>query len=494
MMIDAPSRLGLPRGSQWLQALSRFSGPAGWLAWLSAVTLPLGASISYGSLNNFDVVNDTGGLCHGFEIEMEDLQSTEVTYTYDYNHYGTPRIIQDDSIPGHPRVRVRYESKAGPDGMFLAFTNPQDPAKPLAPTDGHAFTDPSVNLGGEHFGVGFTRNPSAVRYHWLVADPASPGNLLLGPAVYLSTPAFAYVPAAPGVAPARVEARVEPPEPEEGHPDRFGTPVWVKVFKTVQPSGHHLRLDELVTDDPRQAGRDDWAGDREAETEVEWRIFQKRPLKKADGEDLESADDLPKGDEMVTRRYEFFAYNGPVDPEDGEAKCENPDDCPGALGDYLGAQMAGFNVETPLGLIDHLQEGSLEEEYVRRGLVVGGNTPYAVRVSAGSLPPGLSLDGATGVLSGQPAATGSFAFTVTARDADGVEVAKAFTLAIPGPLAARVVGGQLQLNWTGAPDLTLQRCGSLGGSAWVEVPGSLGKSELAVPMEAEAAFFRVARQ
>ena len=34
------------------------------------------ASTSYGDLNNFDTVNDTGQECHGFEIEIDDIHST----------------------------------------------------------------------------------------------------------------------------------------------------------------------------------------------------------------------------------------------------------------------------------------------------------------------------------------------------------------------------------------------------------------------------------
>ena len=48
------------------------------------------ASIAYGSINNFDTVNDTSNVCHGFEIELDDIHSADITYTYDYNHYGTP--------------------------------------------------------------------------------------------------------------------------------------------------------------------------------------------------------------------------------------------------------------------------------------------------------------------------------------------------------------------------------------------------------------------
>src|ERR1039457_4077075 len=69
------------------------------------------ASIAYGSINNFDTVNDTGVPCHGFEIELDDIRSTDITYTYDYNHYGTPKITEDTfSVPGHTNVIVRYEA------------------------------------------------------------------------------------------------------------------------------------------------------------------------------------------------------------------------------------------------------------------------------------------------------------------------------------------------------------------------------------------------
>ena len=57
------------------------------------------ASIAYGSINNFDTVNDTSNVCHGFEIELDDIRSADITYTYDYNHYGTPRITEDNTDP-----------------------------------------------------------------------------------------------------------------------------------------------------------------------------------------------------------------------------------------------------------------------------------------------------------------------------------------------------------------------------------------------------------
>lgn len=423
------------------------------LALLSVLALPYAAhAVAYGSLNNFDVVNDTGGTCYGFEIELDDLHSTDISYTYDYNHYGVPKITEDNTDPLHPKVFVRYEAKKNPDGTFASFTNPQDPLHPLGATDGHAFTNPGVNLGGEHFGVGFNASPSVVKYHWLVEDITAPGTLVLGPAVNVATPTFNYIPAQPAV-PAQAQVVIVPPDPEvpeiENIP-QFGVPVWVKVIKTVQPSGHKIALNELLpldeVNDP--GGVAPWQGEVEQpETEVEWQVFQKRPPGNLDAQggegEIEAADDLPNGDETVTRRYEFYVYNGPTNPEDGEAQCDNPATCTDAdgnliadaVGNFIGAQMAGFNVETPLGLIDHLQDEDVFVPYVDRAVVVGGTEPYAVEVTTGVLPDGLALDPVSGVLSGTPVAIGAFAFTVKATDADNVVVTKDYTLAINGPVS-----------------------------------------------------------
>src|SRR5213592_3042691 len=115
-------------------------------------------SVAYGTINNFDTVNDTGVECHGFEIEIEDLHSQDITYTYNWNHYGTPRITEDNSNPLHSKVRIRYESLKNTNGAWAAYT--AIPSGPIAPTDGHRFTDPSVNFGGEHFGAGYRGTPT----------------------------------------------------------------------------------------------------------------------------------------------------------------------------------------------------------------------------------------------------------------------------------------------------------------------------------------------
>ena len=118
--------------------------PANWafrLLGIASSTLALAlshsaqASTAYGTLNNFDCVNDTGVEAHGFEIELDDLHSRDITYTYDYNHYGIPKITEDSSDPLHPRVFIRYAGIRRPDGTCTAYT--PIPAGPLAPTQRH---------------------------------------------------------------------------------------------------------------------------------------------------------------------------------------------------------------------------------------------------------------------------------------------------------------------------------------------------------------------
>ncbi len=416
------------------------------------------ASIAYGSINNFDTVNDTGKPCHGFEIEIEDCRSTDISYTYDYNHYGTPVIREDPAAdPAHPRTIIRWESKRNPDGSWATYT--AVPSGPVAPTDGHAFTDPGVNFGGEHFGVGYNVAVGAIRYNWLVDDGF--GALVHGGAVQVSTPVFTYFPPVVDKAiPAQVQAAIEaPPEPPELPALEFGRPLWVKEIRTVSHNGNPVGLRDLVTDDPDDPDDKNWTNGEPDEVETEWFLLQ-RDLTKPDGGKnarLEAApEDLDHGDEVVTRRYEFFAYAGPLDAENGEALAGSvgPDGLHGTgmksiggvetdlsqvvvVGDYKGAQMAAVDVDGAVGLIDHVSEGLENEAYTPRRLVVPGGLPYEL-VQSGGLPPGLDLDLDTGILSGAPTQAGAFDFTLTANDGINPPAQKAYTLivasaALPAP-------------------------------------------------------------
>jgi hypothetical protein len=60
----------------------------------------------------------------------------------------------------------------------------------------------------------------------------------------------------------------------------------------------------------------------------------------------------------------------------------------------------------------------------------GGPGPFCYSITAGSLPPGLSFAGDTGVLSGTPTALGTYPFTVTATNSIGCTGSDAVTLVV----------------------------------------------------------------
>ena len=82
----------------------------------------------------------------------------------------------------------------------------------------------------------------------------------------------------------------------------------------------------------------------------------------------------------------------------------------------------------------------------------GGTAPYTFSISAGALPPGLTLNPVTGVISGTPTGPGTASFTVQATDVNGNTGTRAYALSnrpdpaldpeVQGLIAAQVAAAQ----------------------------------------------------
>lgn len=326
-----------------------------WSPWVRLAALsaaiasgPAGASV-YGPLDNFDVVNDTGGDTCGFEIELEGVQASDIYRTFEAPNirYGPPDVT--NTATG---VRIRYQGTW--DAASRTFLQKTPPAAPgYVPADDSCWTlglgAAYENAGCEHFGVSQTTQPTATHYRWLRCN--ADGTLTPLPEIPLVAPVWSVTPPARPADPPIVRAEFQIPNPEG---DAYGPAFWVKIYKTEAEDP--IELDQLLLDDPLVAG---------APTEIEWELLQAKP-----GAELAMNEaELGDGNEVVVRRYEFFRYNEDwgrthtyidpnsglptpyVDPENGEVVecvvdgCNDP--TPEELGGYVGRQMAAFNLGSP---------------------------------------------------------------------------------------------------------------------------------------------------
>ncbi|MDT5269639.1 MAG: hypothetical protein QOH49_1825 [Acidobacteriota bacterium] len=294
----------------------------------------------FGSLSNFDVINNTEHEAHGFEIELEGLQPGDVYYSFSAQRYGSPQLI-----PTATGVRVRWESAYDPG--FQHFTQTT-----VAHTAGSSFAGSCYQWGAnyaasgcEHFGVSLRANATKTTYRWLIEDATAPGTLApFDPPVAIPGPVYVVLPPAQvGEAPV-LEAEIEAPEAPEG-PELYGNAQWVKVFKSELQ--REVTLDELMSDNvvvPQDA----------AHAEVAWEILQADPPSNRNGTRGRgrrgNSDALAAGTRAVVRRYEMYQYTGAYDPVTHEALCADGlcnAPAEGEVGEFVGAQMAAANVGVP---------------------------------------------------------------------------------------------------------------------------------------------------
>jgi hypothetical protein len=79
--------------------------------------------------------------------------------------------------------------------------------------------------------------------------------------------------------------------------------------------------------------------------------------------------------------------------------------------------------------------GVVGTSYSQTIQVSGGLSPFTFSVTSGGLPPGLTLEGNTGAISGTPTAAGSYSFTITVTDSMAQKVSRDFFMAVTTMIA-----------------------------------------------------------
>jgi len=324
---------------------------------------------TYGSLGNFDTVNDTGKEAHGFEIDIEDptFTKSQITSVFGLDRnfgvpptsverYGAPTITD---VPGFG-VKVVYQAQFDPSkGWSIGTPSGTYPTPGESCWTGGNASYPG-NLSCDHFGVGTVGTPAKISYSWLLETSPTSSSLTTSPVglpVVNFTPTPSPVPNQPPVA---VQAAIyAPPQNlENPDPNQWGPAYWLKVY--TQNLNQEVYLDQLVK------GNAVVPDDNQVETE--WILLQAGPGG-GYGDDIKDLA-LNPNDKSVVRRYEFYKYKGLYNIDgSGEAACDgseapghacdNPFGAPGSvgindLGAYIGNQIGGFNAVHPAAVPEPL--------------------------------------------------------------------------------------------------------------------------------------------
>ena len=132
-----------------------------------------------------------------------------------------------------------------------------------------------------------------------------------------------------------------------------------------------------------------------------------------------------------------------------------------------------------------LANGTLGTAYSQTVVASGGATPYSYAVTSGTLPAGLSINSASGVISGTPTASNGAGtgITVTATDANGCTGLKAYTLKVcpiiavsPASLTTSTVGTAYSQTFTATGGATPYTFSITSGAlpAWATLNATTG--------------------
>ncbi len=274
-----------------------------------------------GWASNFDVRDTTDKECHGFEVEIEDINDVNVWYTYGNYHYGRARSVTNTTFAsGHTGVTVRYEATYNVNTSSWSATTP---------------------IGAiEHFGISLNAPAGVQRYSWLCEDSAHPGTLI----EYGGTTEGNHYPTSAPVAPravvvptpqgevVRVEVEnAEPPEPGQDRPDA----VWAQRY--ALSAGTNVTLDDLMS------------GNVVVQETIANSMLDGQFELIDGGNSLMDDDPVSSADEATVWVIDTFAYTGPYDDSHTPA-CDGAggaNDCTNFIGTTrLSRQMFSADIAT----------------------------------------------------------------------------------------------------------------------------------------------------
>jgi hypothetical protein len=95
-----------------------------------------------------------------------------------------------------------------------------------------------------------------------------------------------------------------------------------------------------------------------------------------------------------------------------------------------------FGLTPPLGIVcGSPADGVVNVGYVHVMPIIGGAGPFLFEITAGALPDGLTIEGATGIISGTPTVINTFNFTVRVTDSEDTQESVECSITIQDVLA-----------------------------------------------------------
>lgn len=269
----------------------------------------LASAAIFGSLGNFDTVNDTGKPAYGFEIDIEDplFDHTKITSVFGYDRvfsfispdpgavvrFGKPTITD---VAGYG-VKIIYGGTIG--GSI--FTPANSLTAPFTTTGESCW--PGANAGWQsnpcdHFGVSTYGNPAAIKYSWITDTGNQP----------TSVPSVSFVPInqPPGLPPPAVQAVIQAPVAQPLAPPEANA-FWVKLTQTTLKE--NVDLGDLLIGNHPGAHQEIAGLNEKPETETEWYELQIGKVNEL------SKELKPNGDPSVVINMKFYKYQGRFDEE-----------------------------------------------------------------------------------------------------------------------------------------------------------------------------------